>query len=99
MELNEDILSEYKSHRKAYSEKLEYFTNKLDEVENLIDDLMFEKDEILDIDESELSNIADEEIQGIEIKTKELKELLLDTKKVIKTIKNFEEKKKIYNKK
>lgn len=97
MNFTEDILDKYKTNRKTYSEKLEYYTSKLDEVEILVDDLMFEIKEDSSISEEELAKIPDENVKDINIKTKELRELLVDTKKVMTSIKRLEGKRKAYN--
>lgn len=90
--------SGYKLNKKAYTENLEYFSMKLDDVDRVVDDLLFDiKQDGSEVSEEELSQIPAEQITEIDLKNRDLTELLKDTKKVMKVIKKLEEKKKAYN--
>ena len=96
MALKDD--SEYKLNKKVYTDKLEYFSMRLDDVEKSVDDLLFDiKQDGTEVSEEELSQIPSERIEGVNIKNRELIELLKDTKKVMKVIKKLEGKKRAYN--
>ena len=90
--------NEYKLNKKAHNDKLDYFSMKLDDVDRVVDDLLFDiKQDGSEVSEEELDQIPNEIIEGINFKNKELTELLKDTKKVMKVIKKLEGKRKAYN--
>ncbi len=93
-----DDNSEYKLNKQAYTDKLEYFSMRLDDVDRNVDDLLFDiKQDGSEVSEEELEQIPNEKIEGIQLKNRELKELLKDTKKVMKVIKKLEGKRRAYN--
>jgi len=85
-----DILSIYRANRKNHAKKLHNFSSRLDDIENKIEEIMFNSSSsvILEDDEIEESSYKSD---------KELIDVLKDTQKVMKVMGKLSGKKRVYN--
>lgn len=95
MSEKEDIVSIYNSNKKSHQKQLEKFTNQLDQLESLIDDMVFE------LKQDGFGNIElkdDDEVEENTLKKdKEVTDIIYNTKKIFKNMHKIHGKKYVFN--